>query len=674
MKLIFTLSLLFAAFSIHCQTLYPVGSPPGVHYNSPVNSINEAECLIKDPASNNLYVGGSFTVAGGSTANNIAMWNGASWSTLGTGMNDRVHEIVFFQGNIIAGGGFTSAGGNAANRIAMWNGTSWSQMGSGFNGEVWALGVYNGTLFAGGDFTSSGATPVARIAQWNGTSWVAVGAGFSSGLVHELVQVGNDLFIGGESLPSGNQVWKWNGGAIVMAGSNTVNQICYRIIVHNNEVYTTGDQDGLNPYTPSKLVSGTWVPMAATGFAAGIYGIHSFNGQIYVGTNDNAIPCLWRYNGNSWVSVAGGVQKGQFLNSHVWDFETINGDLYFGGRFQNVGGASLANNVGRFNTPPAPTASFTPPQNACAGSCFTFTDLSVNTPTSWAWSFPGASVVSSTLQNPTNICYSSSGTYTVTLAANNVNGTGVLQQTFAVAATPGAAGAVSGATIFCEGLVQTYSVPAITGATGYTWSLPNGWTGSSNTNTISATTSSNSGNVNVSGGNACGTSTATALNVTVNPSPVITPSSNVSLLCSGSSATLSAGGAASYTWNPGGAGTSIVISPTINTTYTVTGTSLAGCQGSATILQSVDPCTSIPEKAALQNLNVFPNPAKGLVEIKGITGLTQVKVISLIGTPVYTKTLDKQDNTLNLEELQKGIYFVKFTTATGEFSVKLIRE
>jgi hypothetical protein len=35
----------------------------------------------------NLYAGGSFTTAGGTTVNRIARWNGTSWSALGTGMD-----------------------------------------------------------------------------------------------------------------------------------------------------------------------------------------------------------------------------------------------------------------------------------------------------------------------------------------------------------------------------------------------------------------------------------------------------------------------------------------------------------------------------------------------------------------------------------------------------------
>ncbi|MBP6311310.1 MAG: PKD domain-containing protein [Flavobacteriales bacterium] len=62
----------------------------------------------------------------------------------------------------------------------------------------------------------------------------------------------------------------------------------------------------------------------------------------------------------------------------------------------------------------------------CAGSSVTFTDASLLSPTSWAWSFPGGSPSNSTAQNPV-VSYAAPGTYTVTLIASNGNGTGTTQ-------------------------------------------------------------------------------------------------------------------------------------------------------------------------------------------------------------------------------------------------------
>lgn len=48
-----------------------------------------------------------------------------------------------------------------------------------------------------------------------------------------------------------------------------------------------------------------------------------------------------------------------------------------------------------------------------------FTDLSTGSPTTWAWSFPGATPSSSAVQNPVNIRYNNAGTYNVTLTVSD---------------------------------------------------------------------------------------------------------------------------------------------------------------------------------------------------------------------------------------------------------------
>ena len=82
-----------------------------------------------------LYAGGSFTTAGGVTANNVARWNGTSWTPLGVGTNSAVYCLDVFTNSLILGGSFTTAGGNTANRIARWNG-DWDVIGAGTNGTV----------------------------------------------------------------------------------------------------------------------------------------------------------------------------------------------------------------------------------------------------------------------------------------------------------------------------------------------------------------------------------------------------------------------------------------------------------------------------------------------------------------------------------------------------------
>jgi gliding motility-associated-like protein len=60
--------------------------------------------------------------------------------------------------------------------------------------------------------------------------------------------------------------------------------------------------------------------------------------------------------------------------------------------------------------------------SGCYPVCVDFTDLSTSvngTITAWSWSFPGANTTSSNVQNPIDICYSTPGSYGVTLIATN---------------------------------------------------------------------------------------------------------------------------------------------------------------------------------------------------------------------------------------------------------------
>jgi PKD repeat protein len=53
------------------------------------------------------------------------------------------------------------------------------------------------------------------------------------------------------------------------------------------------------------------------------------------------------------------------------------------------------------------------------GGVVNFYDLTTNGPTSWSWSFPGATPSTSTEKNPSNITFTQTGNYTVSLTATN---------------------------------------------------------------------------------------------------------------------------------------------------------------------------------------------------------------------------------------------------------------
>jgi hypothetical protein len=82
----------------------------------------------------------------------------------------------------------------------------------------------------------------------------------------------------------------------------------------------------------------------------------------------------------------------------------------------------------------------------------------------------------------------------------------------------------------------------------------------------------------------CFASAAQCVLVNLPPTISITPSGSI---CAGDSYTISANGAASYLWTTGATTSSIVVSPSVSTCYTVLGTSASGCMGASTACVNV---------------------------------------------------------------------------------------
>ncbi|HOJ24653.1 MAG TPA: gliding motility-associated C-terminal domain-containing protein [Bacteroidales bacterium] len=143
----------------------------------------------------------------------------------------------------------------------------------------------------------------------------------------------------------------------------------------------------------------------------------------------------------------------------------------------------------------------------------------------------------------------------------------------------------------CSGSSTTLSA---SGASTYSWTDgTNNYTGNSiNVSPTSNTTYTVTGTI--------GTCSATAtVSVTVNPSPSLTVNATPSLICQGNNATLSASGASTYSWTDGTnnySGNSITVTPTVNTTYTVTGTN-GTCSATAAVTVTVNPAPTLTVNA-----------------------------------------------------------------------------
>jgi len=197
--------------------------------------------------------------------------------------------------------------------------------------------------------------------------------------------------------------------------------------------------------------------------------------------------------------------------------------------------------------------------------------LTANGAVSYTWN-PGAVVSSSTVITPTI-----TSTYSVT-GTNALGCASTTTVSFSVTPTPTLITS-SSSTSICAGSSVTLNA---VGASSYTWN-PGALTGG----TITVNPASNT-IYTVTGSNGNCTSTAT-IAIVVNANPTITASSSPTLICSGSSSTLSANGALTYTWNPGAlTGQTINVTPATTTNYTVSGTSASGCVASAVTSVSVN--------------------------------------------------------------------------------------
>jgi hypothetical protein len=168
-------------------------SPVGGGLDGPSVNVN-AMTVYDDGGGPELYVGGSFSMAGSLPVEDVAKWSGASWGALGSGVNFAVFAMTVFDDG--SGGGedlcvagiFTTAGGVAATRIARWNGTAWSPLGSGFGASVRSLAVLHDarsdeqTLVAGGTFSVAIDSMDSYLAAWTGCPvgsgvWADLGSG-----------------------------------------------------------------------------------------------------------------------------------------------------------------------------------------------------------------------------------------------------------------------------------------------------------------------------------------------------------------------------------------------------------------------------------------------------------------------------------------------------------------
>jgi hypothetical protein len=220
---------------------------------------------------------------------------------------------------------------------------------------------------------------------------------------------------------------------------------------------------------------------------------------------------------------------------------------------------------------------------------------------------------------------------------------------------------VDALTPVCANSEVSFAVEGYGDASGYSWTLPVGWTVVSGQGTgelVVSTAGEGFGLLQVASTNACGTSAPISGQFYVTDALVDAGADQV--ICPGQSAQLIATtpNANSYLWEPGGATTaSIEVLPATTTNYTVTINS-AGCLASDEVTVVVDPCLSVSEGGA-RALHLSPVPVSMGTPLR-VEGLGSIRVLHVIcadGRTVQAAPTVVADAVLvPTDELAPGVY------------------
>jgi len=310
----------------------------------------------------------------------------------------------------------------------------------------------------------------------------------------------------------------------------------------------------------------------------------------------------------------------------------------------------------------------------CPGTCTNFTNLSSNA-TSYHWTFQGGSPLTSTQDNPQNICYNTPGIYSVTLIASNSMGNDTLTIVNCVriySYPPPLGGIPHGDTMIVDpqGFMHIqwyYNFVPIPDDTLY-WhvAIPDG------IHTVVGVDS-----------NGCEVEAADFGLVLF---PDFLPSDT--LICAGdciSFINLSNPDSAhaSHQWHFEGAtpSTSLANNPQ-NICYNTSGEYqvklvmvYSAHSRSDSMMIHVLNCASVPENSSLQ-FSISPNPFTSELNLhfnNSRNSIAHLRIFNSLGEAVLEQDIKMEDQTINLSSLTQGIYFVTVRNEQRIWEGKIIK-
>ena len=287
----------------------------------------------------------------------------------------------------------------------------------------------------------------------------------------------------------------------------------------------------------------------------------------------------------------------------------------------NTTGCSATNTIAiSVNQTPTLTAAVNPTA-ICIGGLATITETLIGGTPAYIYSLNGASS-----PFPSTVSAIATTIYTIGVMDSKTCSS---TQTVQLVVNPNpTVTAVANPTAICSGASATLTG---NGATNYTWS-PMGTTGTSITVTPTITST-----YTVLGMDALGCTNSNTVSLNVNPTPTITAAALSSTICIGSTTSLTANGATSYTWNPGAiTGSNVAVSPTVTTTYTVDGDNAFGCTTNTTVTVNVN---SLPSLTVTSSSTTLCGTGNVTLTVNGATNYTWSPIASNSSTVADTPTI-----------------------------------
>lgn len=212
----------------------------------------------------------------------------------------------------------------------------------------------------------------------------------------------------------------------------------------------------------------------------------------------------------------------------------------------------------------------------------------------------------------------------------------------------------------CVGQPLTFTDMTGNGPNTWSWALPGALPAASANQNVSATYyAPGTYTASLTSSNVFGAGATMTQTIMVLPAPVVT--ANPVTICEGSTAVLTASGAATYSWSTGDTGASVTFTPTVSALYTVTGF-LNGCSAKTNVFVILKNCTGFEEQLK-ETVRFYPNPTDQFlsVDMGAWSGPKTIELYDNMGRQVLTQMGTDALLKIDLAPLANGIYMVKVT-------------